>query len=47
MLGISGTPRKGGNSELLLNAALEPFEAAKWEINKILLSEKKFEPCTL
>ena len=45
ILGISGTPRKGGNSEILLNAALEPFTEAKWEVNKILLSEKKIEPC--
>jgi len=46
VLGISGTPRKGGNSEILLNAALEPFVEAKWDITKILLSEKKIEPCT-
>jgi len=46
ILGISGTPRKGGNSEILLNAALEPFAEAKWDITKILLSEKKIEPCT-
>lgn len=46
ILGISGTPRKGGNSEILLNAALEPFVEAKWDITKILLSEKKIEPCT-
>ena len=46
ILGISGTPRKGGNSELLLYAALEPFIEAKWEVNKILLSEKMIEPCT-
>ena len=46
ILGISGTPRKGGNSEILLNAALEPFAEAKWEITRILISEKKVEPCT-
>ena len=45
VLGISGTPRKGGNSELLLNAALEPFVEAKWEVTKILLSENSIEPC--
>jgi Multimeric flavodoxin WrbA len=28
ILGISGTPRKGGNSEILLDAALEPFVEA-------------------
>ena len=45
ILGISGTPRKGGNSEILLDAALEPFVEAHWDITKILLSEKKIEPC--
>ena len=46
VLGISGTPRKGGNSEILLNAALEPFEQANWEVRKILLSERRIEMCT-
>jgi len=45
ILGISGTPRKGGNSEILLNAALEPFIEAGWDVTKFLLSEKKVEPC--
>jgi len=45
ILGISGTPRKGGNSEILLNAAFEPFAEANWDITKILLSEKKIEHC--
>lgn len=45
VLGISGTPRKGGNSEILLNAALEPFSEANWDIKRILLSEKKIEMC--
>ena len=46
IVGISGTPRKGGNSEILLDAALEPFVNADWNVMKILLSEKKIEPCT-
>ena len=45
VLGISGTPRKGGNSEILLNAALEPFVEAQWDVKTILLSEKKIEMC--
>ena len=45
ILGISGTPRKGGNSEILLDAALEPFVQAGWDVTKILLSETKIEPC--
>ena len=46
ILGISGTPRIGVNSEVLLNAALEPFQEAGWQIKKILLSNMKIEPCT-
>jgi len=45
ILGISGTPRRGGNSEILLNAALEPFVNAGWRTTRILLSEAKIEPC--
>ena len=45
ILGISGTPRKGGNSEILLDAALEPFAAAGWNIERVLLSEKKIDMC--
>lgn len=45
VLGISGTPRKGGNSEILLDAALEPFSAANWNIERIFLSGKKVEMC--
>jgi multimeric flavodoxin WrbA len=46
VLGISGTPRKGGNSEILMDAALEPFANAGWSVTRILLSEKKVAPCT-
>ena len=46
VLGISGTPRKNGNSEHLLNAALEPFVEDGWEVTKILLSKKVIQPCT-
>lgn len=45
ILGISGTPRKNGNSEILLNAALEPFAEAQWHIERFLLSEKKVAMC--
>ena len=46
VLGIAGTPRKGGNSEVLLDAALEPFAEAGWEVNRILLSEKYIAACS-
>jgi len=45
ILGISGTPRRGGNSEILLSAALEPFAEAGHSITRVLLSEAKIEPC--
>ncbi|MCL1787821.1 MAG: flavodoxin family protein [Defluviitaleaceae bacterium] len=45
ILGISGTPRKGGNSEILLDAALAPFAEAGWGVKRILLSEKQVEMC--
>ena len=45
ILAISGTPRKGGNSEILLNAALEPFVENDWNVTKILLSERSIGMC--
>jgi len=45
ILGISGTPRKGGNSEVLLEASLEPFYNKNWNVSKILLSENTINPC--
>lgn len=45
VLGISGSPRKGGNSEILLNAALGPFAEANWDVKRFLLSEKRVEMC--
>ena len=45
VLGISGTPRINGNSEILLDNALAPFHEAGWEITKILMSENTVNPC--
>ena len=45
ILGISGSPRKNGNSEILLEASLEPFYNKKWNVTKILLSENNIKPC--
>lgn len=45
VLGISGTPRKHGNSEILLDAALEPFTTAGWDIVRILMSKHVITPC--
>ena len=45
VIGISGTPRKKGNSELLLRYALEPFENNAWNVKIFLLSELEIKPC--
>ena len=45
VLGIAGIPREGGNSEHLLNAALEPFSEGNWEISRVLLSEQHINMC--
>lgn len=46
ILGISGSPRSGGNSEHLLLTALEPFRAKSWEIETFFLSQHTIAPCT-
>lgn len=45
VLGICGTPRPGGNSQVLLRAALAPLRDASWDVSEFLLSEKKVLPC--
>jgi len=45
VIGISGTPRLGGNSEILLRHALKPFEDEDWNIKIFLLSELTIESC--
>ncbi|MFX1314409.1 MAG: NAD(P)H-dependent oxidoreductase, partial [Promethearchaeota archaeon] len=39
VIGISGTPRKRGNSEVLLRYALKPFINNGWNVKIFLLSE--------
>lgn len=45
ILGIWGSPRKGGNSELLLNAFLEGAREAGGAVERIALRELKITPC--
>jgi len=45
ILGISGSPRKGGNSDILLEKALEGASASGSEIEKIILSDLNISPC--
>ena len=45
ILGILGSPRRGGNSETLLDKALEGARLQGAETEKIVLNELKFSPC--
>ncbi len=44
-LGISGSPRRGGNSETLLDEALSGAASAGAVTEKVILNELKFRPC--
>ena len=46
VVGISGSPRKGGNTECLVNESLDEFAKNGWSTTKLYLSEKKIKPCT-
>jgi len=46
ILGLCGTPRKGGNSEIFLDYALKPFQKEGWSVRRILLSEVNVKGCT-
>ena len=45
VLGILGSPRKGGNTELLLEEALKGAEAEKAEIERLRLTDHNIIPC--
>jgi multimeric flavodoxin WrbA len=45
VLGVSGSPRKGRNTEKLLSLALGTAEAAGAEVELISLAEMKITPC--
>ena len=45
VLAISGTPRKGGNSELLIQHAVRPFANSGATVKIVRLSEKEIGPC--
>ena len=46
VLGISGSPRRNGNSELLIREFIRGAEANGHETELIILSELKISPCT-
>jgi len=45
VLGILGSPRRGGNSEILLRAFLEGAAGAGAEVEEIILRDLKISPC--
>ena len=45
ILGINGSPRRGGNTEILLNNALFGAKTKGAEIDSISLNNLKFVPC--
>ncbi len=45
VLGILGSPRRGGNSEILLRAFLEGAAQAGAEVEEIILRDLKISPC--
>jgi len=44
-VGICGSPRRGGNSEILLDEFLKCLEEKGTETKKFILNEMKFVPC--
>jgi multimeric flavodoxin WrbA len=45
VLGIMGSPRRHGNTEILLDKALEGAREAGAEVEKVLVSTLKISPC--
>jgi len=45
ILAFNGSPRKGGNTELLLLEVLKPIEAAGHEVVRFNLNDMKIRPC--
>lgn len=45
VLAINGSPRKGGNTEVMLKKALEPLKNAGWETELYQLGGKKIRGC--
>ena len=45
VLGILGSPRRGGNSEILMRAFLEGAAEAGAEVEEIILRDLKISPC--
>ncbi len=46
VLGVSGSPRRNGNTELLLKELLNGAEASGLEVELVILGEFSISPCT-
>lgn len=46
VLGVLGSPRQGGNSEMLLDAALDGARSTGARTEKVVLSDLRIQPCT-
>lgn len=46
ILGISGSPRRGGNTEIIINEALRAAAAEGAEVTFLCLSDYQLTPCT-
>lgn len=44
-IAVNGSPRKGGNTEILLNRVLEPLAAAGWETELVQVGGQKIRGC--
>jgi multimeric flavodoxin WrbA len=45
ILAVSGSPRKKGNTDILVKAAVEPIVADGHSVHRFFLSHKKVAPC--
>ncbi|RLE71461.1 MAG: flavodoxin family protein, partial [Thermoprotei archaeon] len=46
VLGICGSPRAGGNTDLLLDVTLHKFEELNANTEKLVLKNYEIKPCT-
>lgn len=45
VIGISGSPRRSGNTEIMLQKSLEPFKERNWIVVEFYLSKHTVLPC--
>lgn len=46
LLAIYGSPRKGGNTDILLNHFLEGVSGSDYTVDRVYLRDLRFSPCT-